>query len=98
MRKSALVGLLVLGGMVGTAPAKAKKDPPVSKLFCQARYVYVETADGDGLNPNVLPEDRDAADALQQHLQDWKRYVLVIRRDEADLVWVVRTGRLVSAD
>jgi hypothetical protein len=24
--------------------------------------------------------------------------VLVIRRDEADLVWVVRTGRLVSAD
>jgi hypothetical protein len=96
MRKSALILVLVLSGAVGTAPAKAKKDAPVSKLFCQARFVYVQTVDGDVLDPRVVPEDRDAANQLIEQLQDWKRYTLVTRRREADLVWVVRTGRLAS--
>ncbi|HEX4311197.1 MAG TPA: hypothetical protein VHZ25_14285 [Acidobacteriaceae bacterium] len=95
--KHSWVVLLVLGGAVGTAPAKAKKDPPLSQLFCHARFVYVETAEGDVLNPNVMNDDRDAAADLQQQLEDWKRYTLVVRRSEADLVFVVRTGRLAEA-
>ncbi|MFZ0272476.1 MAG: hypothetical protein WB524_04860 [Acidobacteriaceae bacterium] len=93
MRKSMLVLVLIWGGVVGTAPAKAKKAPAVSKMFCQAHFVYVETAGGDVLDPNTLPADRDAASALYDHLQAWKRYTLVERAEQADLVWVVRRGR-----
>jgi len=102
MKNSVELLVVMLSGVVGTAPAKTKKDPVVPKLFCQARFVYVETADGNVLDPNVLDPnvvaaDRDVALALEEHLREWKRYTLVLRRDEADLVWVVRTGRLVSA-
>lgn len=97
MRKSVLLLVLILGGEVGIAPAKAKKEPPLSKLFCQAHYVYVETADGDVADPRVLPADREAAGALQEHLQDWKRYTVVERPADADLIWVVRTGRIADA-
>ncbi|MFZ0629740.1 MAG: hypothetical protein WAM56_00515 [Acidobacteriaceae bacterium] len=97
MRKWAVVGLvLLLGGMVTVASAKKKKDPQASKLFCQARYAYVATVDGDVLSPDVLPEDREAAGELQDQLQTWKRYIVVYRPSEADLQFVVRTGRLAS--
>jgi hypothetical protein len=81
--------LLVLGGVVGTAPAKAKKDALLSKLFCQAQYVYVEAYEGDALNPNVAPEDRGAVDAVEQRIERWGRYTLVYEPRQADLVWVV---------
>jgi hypothetical protein len=94
MKYSWVIPLLVLGGAVGTNNGMTKKDQPVSQLFCHAQFAYVETAEGDVLDPNVIAQDRDAAADLQQRLEDWKRYTLVIRRSEADLVFVVRTGRL----
>jgi hypothetical protein len=98
MRRWVMVGLiLLLGGMTTTASAKKKKDPQASKLFCQAQYAYIATVDGDVLNPNVLPEDREAANQLLEHIQEWKRYMVVYRPSEADLVFIVRTGRLASA-
>lgn len=97
MRRYAAVGMVLLvGGMVTTASAKKKKDPVASKIFCQARYAYVRAVDGDVLNPNVLPEDREAASDLMHHLQDWKRYTMVYEPDQADLVFMVRTGRIAS--
>lgn len=96
MKKSVVLLVVILGGIMGTAPAKTKKQPVLSQLFCQARFVYVETADGTVYDPQAVPADRDVAAALEQHLQDWKRYALVARREEADLVWVVRTGRAVG--
>jgi hypothetical protein len=74
-----------------------EKEGSASKLFCHAQYAYVETIDGDVLNPNVLPEDRDAANQLLDNIQGWKRYIVVYRPSQADLVFVVRTGRLASA-
>jgi hypothetical protein len=98
MRRWVVAGLvLLLCGMVTTASAKKKKDPPASKLFCHAQYAYVETVDGDVLNPNVLPEDREAANQLIDQIQTWKRYIIVYNPGEADLAFVVRTGRLASA-
>lgn len=98
MRRWAVVGLIVLSGMlVTTASAKKKKDAEASKIFCHAQYAYVETMDGDVMNPNVLPVDRDAANELMNNIQEWKRYSLVYQPNEADLVFVVRTGRLASA-
>jgi hypothetical protein len=89
MRKSVLVLALMLGGVVGTAPAKSKKEASLSKIFCHAQYVYVETYEGDTLNPNVAQEDYDAATAVQKRIQRWGRYLLVYQQQQADLVWVV---------
>lgn len=97
MRRWAVVGVvLLLGGMMTTASAKKKKDTQASKVFCNAQYAYVGTVDGDVINPNVLPEDREAAGDLIEHLQEWKRYIIVYRPSEAELVFIVRTGRLAS--
>lgn len=91
MRKSVLMLVLVLGGVVGTAPAKTKKEAPLSQIFCHARYVYVETYEGDpdAYIARNYPQDYDAATAVQERLERWGRYKLVYQQQQADLVWVV---------
>jgi len=79
------------------APAKDKKKKDVPALFNNARYVYVRAEDGDILNPRLFPEDRDAIANVEDELQDWKRYAVVLHQSEAELVMVVRKGRLASA-
>jgi hypothetical protein len=77
--------------------AKEKK-PIVSAVFNQARYVYVEAVDGREFDPNLYPEDREAIADVRDALTNWNRYVLTTEREQADLVIVVRKGRLASAD
>ncbi len=91
MRKAVLITILVLGAVVGTAPAKTKKEAALSKLFCHAQYVYVQTSEGD---PDAevareYPDDYNAAIGVEQRLQHWGRYKLVYQPQQADLVWVV---------
>lgn len=86
-----VVWLLVLG----LAQSKPKK-PEVSAVFQNARYVYVESIDGDALRPDLFPEDRQAIYDVENSVRDWKRYALTIRRSEADLVFVVRKGRVAA--
>jgi len=91
MRNAVLVSVLVVCGVVGTAPAKTKKEAQLSRLFCHAQYVYVETTEGD---PDVevardYPDDYKAAIGVEQRMQHWGRYTLVYQPDQADLVWVV---------
>jgi hypothetical protein len=95
MRITGMFLLVLMGGMAVTAHAKNKKDA-VPRLFCQARYAYVQTVNGDPLSPNVVPEDRTAANALIAQIGDWKRYVVVKDPSQADLVFVVRTGRVAT--
>jgi hypothetical protein len=95
MRKIVIVVLLAMGGAVATAPAKTKKEPSLSKLFCHARFAYVETYEGD-LNPNIArqyPSDYDAATGVEQRLQQWGRYSLTQTEQQADLVFVVWKAR-----
>ncbi len=88
--------LLLLLFFPGPAQSK-KKDPDVPALFRQARYVYVEAVDGDEFNPRLYPEDRQAIADVRHALQVWNRYTLTTRRQDADLVFVVRKGRLAEA-
>jgi hypothetical protein len=88
--------LLLLLFFPGPAQSK-KKDPDIPALFRQARYVYVEAVDGDEFNPRLYPEDRQAIADVRHALQTWNRYVLTVQRQDADLVFVVRKGRLVAA-
>lgn len=90
--------LLVLAPALATVQAKTKKPYQLPAVFNQARYVYVEAVDGQEFDPRLIPEDRQAIADVYKALYDWKRYVVVTRRDEADLIFVVRKGRLAQAD
>lgn len=88
--------LLVLVPALLTTDAKSKKPMKISAAFSHARYVYVEAVDGQEFDPWLLPEDRQAIGDLSDAIYDWNRYSLVYQRDQADLIFVVRKGRLVE--
>ena len=72
-----------------------KKDLPA--VFSSARYVYVEAESGDIMDPRLFPEDRQAIADVQDMLKDWNRYAVALNRQDADLVMIVRKGRLAGA-
>jgi hypothetical protein len=88
--------LLVCFLIVTLAQSKPKK-PDVPAVFQNARYVYVEAVDGDLLKPGLYPEDRQAISDVQDSIRAWNRYSIALNRNEADLVVVVRKGRLAGA-
>jgi hypothetical protein len=90
--------LLVLVPAFATMQAKAKKPYKLPAAFNQARYVYVEAADGQEFDPRLNPDDRQAIADMDEAMNDWNRYVLTMRRDQADLIFVVRKGRAAEAD
>ena len=91
-------GVLLLGAILicGVAGGKPKKEI-VSAVFQNARFAYVESFDGDAFNPNLYPEDRQAIFDVQDRLRDWNRYAVALRRQDADLVFMVRRGRVAAA-
>ncbi len=97
MRLFKLIALLVvLLPTLVVAQQKAKKHPDLPAVFANARYVYVEAIGGDAFNPGLYPKDRQAIVDVEDALRDWNRYTLTVERKQADLVFVVRKGRLAS--
>jgi hypothetical protein len=84
--------LLMLPTLAG-AQKKAKK-PIIPAVFGQARYVFVQAVDGEEFNPNIDPADRLAIADVRDAMQAWGRYTITPEREHADLVFVVRKGRL----
>jgi hypothetical protein len=93
MKGSGVIALVLLSSLA-FAQNQNKKKPTVSAVFNHARYVWVESMDGDIYNPNLLPADREAITNVQNALRKWGRYVLTADRQDAELVFVVRTGRV----
>ncbi len=92
------IAVLLLVLLPALAPAQHKtKKPIVPAIFNHAQYVYVEAIDGQEFDPALLPEDRQAIADVQAALQQWNRYSLTTRREDADIVIVVRKGRVVVA-
>ena len=97
MKARRLAAPLVAGLLIfNIAHAKPKK-PDLPAVFQTARYVYVQAEDGDVLKPGLYPEDRQAIHDVENKIRDWNRYMITINRDEADLVFIVRKGRLAAA-
>ena len=94
--RSAAVFLLLLPALA--FPKDKSKQPIVPAVFKNASYVYVEAVDGNEFNPRLLPEDLQAIVDVQNALGDWKRYVLAVKRQDADFVIVVRKGRIAEAN
>lgn len=95
MRPRLVIPLLLL--LVSSALYAKDKKPQVPAAFRNATYVYVESPDGDELRPGLYPGDREAIGDVEDALRDWKRYTLTTRRSEAELVIVVRKGRVANA-
>ncbi len=75
------------------------KDPgTLPKQVVHARYVLVTTYFGENLaNARVSPEDRQAVVDVQEAIRKWGRYTLVYEKENADLILLVRKGRLAEA-
>ena len=91
-----LLSLLVTSGGPGHSQAKAKNAVQLPAAFRNATYFYVECMDGGPFKPGLLPEDRQAISDVQNEIQNWGRYKLAVERHDADLVFVVRKGRIAS--
>lgn len=90
LKRNASIGLL----FVFVLALKADDKNVISAVVKNATYVMVTTYSGDVFSPNVSPDDRHAVQNVQNTIQKWGRYKLVYNRGEADLILVVRTGRL----
>jgi hypothetical protein len=79
--------------LAANALAKTRKSD-VPAAFNQATYVFVESDDGDLARPGLYPADRQAIMDVEAALRDWKRYSIAANRSQAELIFVVRKGRL----
>lgn len=91
MKSSAVLALVLLPTLTLAQNQNTKKTVPA--VFNNARYVWVESMDGDIFTPTLLPADRHAIIVVQNALERWGRYVLCTDRKEAELIFVVRAGR-----
>jgi len=87
------------------APAAAGKKIVPARI-AQARYVALGYDMGDRFlsetaaisNPDVLPEERRAIQAIADDLRRWGKYVITVRPEDAELLIAVRYGRRASVD
>jgi hypothetical protein len=93
--RALLLGITLLSFGFAFAHAAKSKDtlPPI---LLSSHFVYVEAHDGDPFDPRVIPADRQAIANVQHAIQDWKRYVITVKRSDAELIFVVRKGRIAS--
>jgi hypothetical protein len=93
------LSVVLLGGLAAAGLLRAKeKKPSVPEVFGQAHTVYVEAVDGQQFDRGLDPDEREAIADVQDALQAWKRYRLVTQREDADIVFVVRKGRMMERD
>jgi hypothetical protein len=93
--RTLLLGITLLSFGFACAYASKSKDtlPPI---LLSSHFVYVEALDGDQFNPHVIPDDRQAIVNVQQAIQNWKRYIITVKRSDAELIFIVRKGRIAS--
>lgn len=95
MHRTALLLLFVL-----TASLTAQ-DAVLPERLARAKYAIVailgEKGELDfGYRLTTPQEDRHARDSVEQALRKWKRYSITMQPDQAELLFVVRSGRNAS--
>ena len=74
----------------------AKNKTILPTMVVNARYVYVTSYYGSQFSARSFPDDRQAISDLEDGLKKWKRYIVVYKAEQADLVLLVRKGRLAA--
>lgn len=90
------IGVLITS--VASAQNPSDKQEQVPNSILNSRYVYVEAWDGDVFNPQLLPEDRKAIVDVRDAFRAWNRYLVTVKRREAEILVVVRKGRAVTVN
>ena len=97
---SILKRIALVGGFVGLLLAPVEAGPPA--LLAEARFVALGYDHGAGfvsetdVRSDVLVEEREALRRIRAGLEDWGKYVVVVRPEQADLLIAIRKGRLAS--
>jgi hypothetical protein len=94
----ACFALLALISLANAQSAKQSKKSDAPAMLTSAQFVFVEpylgpNGEGSIYDAKVSPEDRDAVTNVLDSLQKWGYYKLATRRNQANLVIFVRTGR-----
>jgi hypothetical protein len=76
---------------------KKSRDTTLPGVILHARYVHVTAFTGDQFNPRVMQEDRVAVNDVINALKKWGRYAVTYEEKNADLIMVVRRGKIVAA-
>jgi hypothetical protein len=88
------VVLVLLPALVFAQTKKKKKTVPA--VFSNAHYVYVQAEEGDAYTPGLQNMDLVAIENVEAAIRNWNRYALTSSVNEAELVFVVRKGRVAS--
>jgi hypothetical protein len=85
------ISLMVLAGVSALAAPNPNpaKTPAFPGTLANARFVYVASCDGDQFDPNLLPEDRNAINAVQSAIQGWGKLTIVYQPSQADIIILV---------
>jgi hypothetical protein len=81
--------MLVAVSARATPNPTATETPAFPGILANARFVYVASYDGDQFAPNLLPEDRDAINAVQSAIQNWGKLTIVYQPSQADIMILV---------
>lgn len=94
MKRAVLVGVASVL-VVGLLWAQKKtKDVVLPGVILHAHYVYVTAFRGDQFNARVMQADRFAINSVIDALKKWGRYAVTYDQNNADLVLVVRKGKI----
>lgn len=97
MRRTSLVICLVLLLCVAASAKKKDKKPSVDQRLLSAQYICITSDSGNDIDPRTQRRDRDAILRVENAIKAWGRYHVVYNEENADIVLVVRTGRVVGA-
>ena len=89
-----LVSLLLI---VPAAPAKKKPKIKMDPRILSAQFVRVVSVTGGQYEVGTQYGDRSAINAVQSALEKWGRFRVVYTNQPADIIIVVRQGRIGSA-
>jgi hypothetical protein len=93
--------------LAATVLAQTKPSKIVPAELAHAQYVALGYDMGYGFLSDtsitreqfrVLSEDREALQRVREEIQKWKRYVITVKPEDAELLIAVRTGRLTSVN
>src|SRR5262249_8448972 len=86
----AVIAMTYLVAISATAaPKPIVKAPAFPATLANARFVYVDSYDGDQFDPDLLPQDRDAINAVEDSIHNWGKLILVYEPSQADIIILV---------
>lgn len=88
--------VLVLSAAIAlSAFAKNKSKSDLNRAITHARFIMLTTPNGvPATDTRVPPEDVHAFNTMDQALKRWGRYIVVYTPEQAELIMIVRAGRL----